>query len=192
MLNCIAKLIYQLIPQAFPHNLARGDVYELINLLKTYDWTTQPTPRIYNQDLAGFFTSIDSGRFIDSWRMTLHFLSSSMSTHPDEIFSVKPTTGNTQGDVVKGRTCRTLNVTRKIYIRDVESIILMSLAMTTFSIGEAVFEQIRGSPMGSPLSPALCLMVVALAEEIWYRTFSSTLSNLDLASRLSGWRPLAG
>ena len=148
MLNCIAKLIYQLIPQAFPHNLARGDVYELINLLKTYDWTTQPTPRIYNQDLAGFFTSIDSGRFIDSWRMTLHFLSSSMSTHPDEIFSVKPTTGNTQGDVVKGRTCRTLNVTRKIYIRDVESIILMSLAMTTFSIGEAVFEQIRGSPMG--------------------------------------------
>ena len=115
-----------------------------------------------------------------------------MSTHPDEIFSVKPTTGNTQGDVVKGRTCRTLNVTRKIYIRDVESIILMSLAMTTFSIGEAVFEQIRGSPMGSPLSPALCLMVVALAEEIWYRTFSSTLSNLDLASRLSGWRPLAG
>ena len=50
-----------------------------------------------------------------------------MSTDPDEIISVKATPGNTTGDVVKGRTCRTLNVTRKIFIRDIERIILMSL-----------------------------------------------------------------
>lgn len=37
MLNCIAKLIYQLLPQAFPHNLAR-DVYNLIQLLKSHNW----------------------------------------------------------------------------------------------------------------------------------------------------------
>lgn len=55
--------------------------------------------------------------------------------------------------------------------------------MTQFSIGTKVYEQICGSPMGSPLSPALCLMVVALSEEVWYRTFSSTLSTLDLSSR---------
>jgi len=30
MLNCIAKLLYQLIPAAFPHKLAQGDVFELI------------------------------------------------------------------------------------------------------------------------------------------------------------------
>ena len=107
-----------------------------------------------------------------------------MSTNPDEIISVKPTTGNMTGDVVKGRTCRTLNVTRKIFIRDIELIILMSLKMTQFSIGSSVYEQIRGSPMGSPLSPALCLMVVALSEEIWYRTFADTLASMDLTSRL--------
>lgn len=107
-----------------------------------------------------------------------------MSTGPDEILSVNPKKGNTPGDVVKGRTCRTLNVTRKIYIRDIESIITMSLQMTQFSIGNKVFEQIRGSPMGSPLSPALCLMVVALSEEVWYRTFQTTLATLDLSSRL--------
>ena len=69
-----------------------------------------------------------------------------MSTQSDEILSVKPS---------QGRACRTLNVTRKIIIRDIEPIIRMSLEMTQFSIGPAVFEQIRGSPMGSPLSPAL-------------------------------------
>ena len=184
MLNCIAKLIYNLLPQAFPHNLAKGDVFDLIKLLKETDFDTLPTPRIHNQDLAGFFTSIDTDRFIDSWRLTLQFLSTLMSTDPDEIISVKATPGNTTGDVVKGRTCRTLNVTRKIFIRDIERIILMSLKMTQFSIGTSVFEQIRGSPMGSPLSPALCMMVVALSEEIWYRTYRTTLTTMDLSARL--------
>jgi hypothetical protein len=184
MLNCIAKMIYNLLPQAFPHNLAKGDVFDLIQLLKNTDFDNLPTPRIHNQDLAGFFTSIDTDRFIDSWRLTLQFLSTIMSTNPDEIISVKATPGNTTGDVVKGRTCRTLNVTRKIFIRDIERIILMSLKMTQFSIGTSVYEQIRGSPMGSPLSPALCMMVVALSEEIWYRTYRTTLTTLDLSARL--------
>ena len=185
ILNCIAKLIYNLLPQAFPHNLAKGDVFDLIKLLKDTDFDTFPTPRIHNQDLAGFFTSIDTDRFIASWRLTLQFLSTLMSTDPDEIISVKATPGNTTGDVVKGRTCRTLNVTRKIFIIcDIERIILMSLKMTQFSIGTSVFEQIRGSPMGSPLSPALCMMVVALSEEIWYRTYSTTLTTMDLTARL--------
>ena len=184
MLNCIAKMIYHLLPQAFPHNLAKGDVFDLIKLLKNTDFDNLTTPRIHNQDLAGFFTSIDTDRFIDSWRLTLKFLSSIMSTEPDEIISVKATTGNTTGDVVKGRTCRTLNVTRKILIRDIERIILMSLKMTQFSIGTSVYEQIRGSPMDSPLSPALCMMVVALSEEIWYQTYHTTLATMDLSARL--------
>ena len=184
MLNCIAKLLYQVMPAAFPHNLAKGDVFELIQLLKQGDFDSHPTPQIHNQDLAGFFTSIDTDRFVTSWHLTLHFLSSTMNTQPDELFSVKPSVGNQQGDVVKGRTCRTLNVTRKIYIRDIEPIIRASLEMTQFSIGTAVFQQIRGSPMGSPLSPALCLMVVALSEEVWFRTYESQLSNMDLTSRL--------
>jgi hypothetical protein len=184
MLNCIAKLIYQLLPKAFPHNLAKGDVFDLIQYLKASDFDASPTPQIYNQDLASFFISIDTDRFIDSWHLTLQYLSATMSTNPDEILSVKPTVGNTAGDVVEGRTYRTLHVTRKIYIRDVEAIILMSLKMTQFSIGTSVYEQIRGSPMGSPLSPPLCLMVVALSEEIWFRTFASTLMSMDLTSRL--------
>ena len=184
MLNCIAKMIYHLLPKAFPHNLAKGDVFDLIKSLKDTNFDDMQTPKIYNQDLAGFFTSIDTDRFIDSWRLTLKFLSSTMSTTPDEIISVKATPTNTTGDVVKGRTCRTLNLTRKIFIRDIERIILMSLKMTQFSIGTSVYAQIRGSPMGSPLSPALCMMVVALSEEIWYQTYSITLATMDLSSRL--------
>ena len=34
--------------------------------------------------------------------------------------------------------------------------------------------------MGSPLSPALCLMVVSISEQIWSITFKQTLSSHDL------------
>ena len=162
MLSCIAKPLYQLIPAAFPHNLAQGDVFNLIKRLQELDFDTINLPRLYNQDLAGFFARIDTQRFVDSWHLMLQYLTSTMSTHPDEIISVKPSTGNHAGDVVKGRTCRTLNVTRKIYIRDVEPIIVLFVQMTQFPIG-ACFEQIRGSPMGSPPSPALCPMVPGLS-----------------------------
>ena len=66
MLNCIAKMIYHLLPKAFPHNLAKGDVFDLIKSLKDTNFDDIPTPKIYNQDLAGSFTSIDTDRFIDS------------------------------------------------------------------------------------------------------------------------------
>eukprot|EP00435_Cladocopium_sp_Y103_P016270 s5559_g4.t1 len=39
------------------------------------------------------------------------------------------------------------------------------------------------SPMGSPLSPAMCLMVVSISEEIWFHNFQEILSNHDLFIR---------
>ena len=84
MLNCTAKLLYQLIPAAFPHNLAKGDVFEVIQLLKTAQFDDKSTPLIYNQDLAGFFTSIDTDRLVYRHLMP-YFLPSTMSTQSDEI-----------------------------------------------------------------------------------------------------------
>ena len=55
--------LYQLLPKALPHNLAKGDVFDLIKLLKNTDFDSIPAPQIYNQDLAGFFTSIDTTHF---------------------------------------------------------------------------------------------------------------------------------
>jgi hypothetical protein len=43
--------------------------------------------------------------------------------------------------------------------------------MHTFALGQRSIRQRRGSPMGSPLSPALCLMVVSINEQIWFINF---------------------
>ena len=178
MLNILARLIFQLIPTACPNHFATGDVYTLLSILKSAPVDADLI--LVNQDLAGFFTSIDQDRFLRSWFMLLDFLRPKMNVYDDEVFSVYPGKSNNPGDIIKGRTFRRLNVTRKIVIGDVPELIKSALNMQTFALGQKCIRQCRGSPMGSPLSPALCLMVVSISEQIWHNTFHQLLSNHHL------------
>ena len=54
-----------------------------------------------------------------------------------------------------------------------------ALNMQTFALGQKCIRQCRGSPMGSPLSPALCLMVVSISEQIWSITFHRHIRYVD-------------
>ena len=155
MLNILARLISQLIPVACPDHFASGDVYDLLKILR--EAPVNGDLVLYNQDLAGFFTSIDQDRFIGAWHMLLDFFQPHMNVADNEVFSVYPGTTNNPGDLIKGRTFRKLNVTRKIIIKTIPSLLRTALNMQTFALGHRCIKQQRGSPMGSPLSPALCL-----------------------------------
>ena len=181
MLNILARLIFQLIPVACPDHFATGDVYHLLSILRSAP--THGELILVNQDLAGFFTSIDQDRFVRSWFMLLDFLRPKMNVSDQEVFSVYPGKSNNPGDIIKGRTFRRLNVTRKIVIQDVPDLIKSALDMQTFALGHKCILQKRGSPMGSPLSPALCLMVVSISEQIWSINFHQLLSNHSLFIR---------
>ena len=91
---------FQLIPAACPNHFATGDVYTLLSILRSApvdaDWI------LVNQDLAGFFTSIDQDRFVRSWFMLLDFLRPKMNVSDDEAFSVYP--GNPTIRVTSSRT----------------------------------------------------------------------------------------
>ena len=115
--------------------------------------------------------------------MLLDFLRPNMNVSDKEAFSVYPGKSNNPGDIIKGRTFRRLNVTRKITIKDVPDLIRSALNMQTFALGQNCIRQWRGSPMGSPLSPALCLMVVSISEQIWSINFRHILSNHNLFIR---------
>ena len=181
MLNILARLIFQLIPVACPNHFATGDVYTLLSILKSAPVDADLV--LVNQDLAGFFTSIDQDRFVRSWFMLLDFLRPNMNVSDNEAFSVYPGKSNNPRDIIKGRTFRRLNVTRKIIIKDVPDLIKSAVNMQTFALGQKCVRQCRGSPMGSPLSPALFLMVVSISEQIWSITFNQLLSNHNLFIR---------
>ena len=177
MLNILARMIFQLIPVACPNHLASGDgdVYSLLDILRSA--LVDADLILVNQDLAGFFTSIDQERFIGAWFMLLDFLRPHMNVADNEVFSVYPGKANNPGDLIKGRTFRRPNVTRKIVIKDVPSLLTTALEMQTFALGQHCIRQRRGSPMGSALFPALCLMVVSISEQIWSINFKQILSN---------------
>ena len=181
MLNILARLIFQLIPVACPDHFASGDVHTLLTILKSAPIGADLI--LANQDLAGFFTSIDQERFVSAWFMLMDFLRPHMDVADNEAFSVYPGKTNNPGDIIKGRTFRGLNVTRKIIVKDVPDLIRSALDMQTFALGQKCISQCRGSPMGSPLSPALCLMVVSISEQVWSITFKQTLSNHNLFIR---------
>ena len=181
MLNILDRLIFQLIPIACPDHFATGDVYHLLHIL--HQAPEHGPLRLYNQDLAGFFTSIDQQRFLGAWSMLLDLLRPHMNVSETEVFSVYPGRFNNPGDLIKGRTFRRLNVTRKILIKDIPSLLTTALNMQTFCLGHRCLSQLRGSPMGSPLSPALCLMVVSISEQIWATSFKSILTNHHLFVR---------
>jgi hypothetical protein len=88
MLNILARLIFQLIPLACPNHFATGDVYTLLSILKSAPVDADLI--LVNQDLAGFFTSIDQDRFVGAWFMLLDFLRPNMNVSGSEAFSVYP------------------------------------------------------------------------------------------------------
>ena len=133
MLNILARLLFQLIPVACPSHFATGDVYTLLSILRSAPKDGDYV--LYNQDLAGFFTSIDQDRFLGAWYMLLDFLASHMNVNPDQFFSIYPGKTNDPGDVIKGRTFRQLNVTRKLRIGDIPDMIKAALNMQTFLPG---------------------------------------------------------
>ena len=127
MLNILARLIFQLIPVACPSHFATGDVYTLLETLRSAPVDGDYV--LYNQDLAGFFTSIDQDRFFGAWHMLLDFLEPYMNVNPDQTFSVYPGRTNNPGDIIKGRTFRRLNVIRKLLIGDIPALIKAALNM---------------------------------------------------------------
>ena len=107
-----------------------------------------------------------------------------MNVNNEETLSVYPGKTNNPGDLIKGRTFRRLNVTRKIVIREVPNLFKTALNMQSFALGPRSFRQRRGSPMASPLSPALCLMVVSISEHAnWSINFKEILTNHNLFVR---------
>ena len=72
MLNILARMIFQLIPVACPNHVASGEVYTLLKILQ--EATVNGNLILFDQDLAGFFASIDQARFLGVWYMLLDFL----------------------------------------------------------------------------------------------------------------------
>ena len=110
---------------------------------------------LVNQDLAGFFTSIDQDRFVGAWFMLLDFLRPHMDVSDNEAFSVYPGKSNNPGDIIKGRTFRRLHVTRKITIKDVSRSNQIRTKHANIRPGTEMHPSMSRQPDGKSTVPSL-------------------------------------
>ena len=180
LLEATSRLLHRLCSIAFPQAFAKGDVYELLSQVRDFfeQGTAEPL-RCRNQDLAGFFNSIAKPQFLQAWRITLEFYRQRHGIQPDTIFTIDLKERAQQLRIFRGKRRGRATRQVRIWTEDVPAIILHALALQHFKVAGRGFRQAHGSPMGSPLSPALCGMVIAAQEEIWRRTFSITCSSVS-------------
>ena len=182
LLEATSRLLHRICSLAFPRARAfsKGDVYELLRQVREFfEFGTAEPLHCRNQDLAGFFNSISQSHFLHAWRITLEFYRQRHGAQPQTTFSVNLKELAQQLRVFRGR--RRTRASREVVLwcEDIPTIIRHALALRHFQVSTRNFRQCFGSPMGSPLSPALCGMVIAAQEEIWRCTFNISCSNMS-------------
>ena len=187
-----ADVLSLMVRQACPDSLGEGSGVNQLQLIKQHFRNLSETTRqedmtreditCMNQDLAGFFTSISSDRFIDSYHLLLHWYQQSNTRHAT-TFTVAHSESLPDARVHRGshkhssRTTTTRLHRRSLRIDEFPDIISAILELNYFMVGGRVVRQARGAPMGSPASPALCSMVVAVHEQAWANTYRNYLYN---------------
>ena len=165
MLDALAKLLHSMVATACPDAFSGGDLFDLMRSLHEFLRLGHTPLDCRNQDLSGFFTSIDKDRFLAAWRPLLTWYRQRQPHSTTTHLAV-----DTLDTVYNGRRRRHKPAQRTVWLDDIPEIIQATLDMQIFSVGFRSFRQTRGAPMGSPASPALCLMVIAVAEQIWANT----------------------
>ena len=170
MLDALAKLLHSTVATACPDAFSGGDLFDLMRSLHEFLRLGHTPLDCRNQDLSGFFTSIDKDRFFAPWRLLLTWYRQRQPHSTTTHLTVDTLDTSSTTRVYNGRRRRHKPAQRTLWLDDIPEIIQATLDMQIFSVGFRSFRQTRGAPTGSPASPALCLMVIAVAEQIWANT----------------------
>eukprot|EP00438_Fugacium_kawagutii_P026451 Skav202762 [mRNA] locus=scaffold326:142749:169873:+ [translate_table: standard] len=152
--------------------------------LERPDWRVYPNQqwfkdidlKIYNQDLAGFFTSIPANSILHAVSDLLtdyHTLHPHL--HQDSVISVDLKQQDTQRRLFRGKPRRASKQHAQLRMGDILPLCKLSLEASIFTQMGQCFQQVRGSAIGNQISPVLANITVSHTEHHWQRTHSSTL-----------------
>ena len=180
----LADVIYLMLRQACPDALGRGDTEHQLQSLRQAFHTHHHTPpeeqfslHIYNQDLSGFFTSISTDRFLASLRLMTYWYKNKNPNHATTFTCTHHEPDPTMR-VHRGRSRFQKPRRHTIHLNHLPDICQAVLLLNYCMVGNTLLQQTRGAPMGSPASPALCDMVVAVCEQSWTHTYRNITYNV--------------
>ena len=169
--------------QACPDAFHQGDGTTQLTLTAAFlqERDKQHDPNnyvLFNQDLAGFLhpsTKIAFYRPTASWpdgieTRTINMQTLSTSTTAPSHRVHRGKSRQKQQEASSGNKLG-------IHLKDIPQLISAVLLLNYFVVGQTLIEQFRGAPMGSPCSPALCNLVVAVEEQCWHHTCAGLFFN---------------
>ena len=180
----LADVIYLMLRQACPDALGRGDTLHQLKSLRQAFQHHRHNPseeqfslHIYNQDLSGFFTSISTDRFLASLRLMTYWYRNKNPNHATTFTCTHHEPDPTMR-VHRGRSRFRTPRRHTIHLNHLPNICQAVLLLNYCMVGNTLLQQTRGAPMGSPASPALCDMVVAVCEQSWNHTYHNITYNV--------------
>ena len=180
----LADVIYLMLRQACPEALGRGDTLHQLKSLRQAFQHHRHNPseeqfslHIYNQDLSGFFTSISTDRFLASLRLMTYWYRNKNPNHATTFTCTHHEPDPTMR-VHRGRSRFRTPRRHTIHLDHLPNICQAVLLLNYCMVGNTLLQQTRGAPMGSPASPALCDMVVAVCEQSWNHTYRNITYNV--------------
>ena len=180
LLEATARLLHRLTALAFPQPFAKGDVYALIAEVQTFlKNSSDEALHCRNQALVVFSPAFPTAQFRHAWTVTRELYRQRHGVELDTVYTVNLKEQQQVARVFRGRRRQKATREVRIHSADIPTIIFHSLQLQFFTVAERGFVQTPGSPMGSPLSPALCNMVISAHEEVWRRTFSQSFSAMN-------------
>ena len=171
LLRALATTLFDIILIAYPLNLHRHNIPQTWQAIHAFLATVsmdQPL-EMDNDDLSGFYTSIPQDRILNATR---HAISRYLQRNPspqsqaDIRFTVNHSNTVAAGRVFRSSFKRTNPSVRVIWMKHVLILVELSLRSSMFDCCGTIFRQIRGSCIGSPLSPVLCNICAAFEEDV--------------------------
>lgn len=179
-LKVASLVLCEVTKEVFPETFARLSLSRLWPSLHGYlrevviPWRDVTEFEVVCDDLVGFFNSLPVERIQQAVELVfLQYFQNRACNDPDAfMFTVHDRQKFSEGRVLRGkaRVFRSA-VMRQISAGDVKQLVALSFLFAKFTIMGRCFQQIRGSPIGNQLSPALCDLTVSVEEAMWAASF---------------------
>ncbi|CAE7034916.1 unnamed protein product [Symbiodinium natans] len=177
--EALSDVLQLMTNQACPDALHQGDAVAQLRQVATFLRTRQQQ-QDHNQYVL---YNHDATRFLSSYQLMCEWYCHANPTHAD-VFQVDHTQSEPSQRVQRGLLLRESRRNQSQHSKrntlrfsDIPRLIEVVLQLNYFTVGHTLFFQCRGAPMGSPCSPALCNMVVAVVEQCWVKSLRSMFVN---------------
>ena len=151
MLDALAKLLHSMVATACPDAFSGGDLFDLMRSLHEFLCLGHTPLDCRNQDLSGFFTSIDKDRFLAAWRLLLTWYRQRQPHSTATHLTVDTLDTSSTTRVYNGRRRRHKPAQRTLWLDDIPEIIQACRSFLSASVPSGK----HAGPRWDPLHPLL-------------------------------------